>query len=171
MSTDHDRLFRMEGRMTELVTVGLFGEGLRMYNSFEGRIVAGEPSGATVRGVDVFTVRPDGVGIVDGRELVTAGDRHLTADLTGYSHPPAGMVMPPLEVLLDPGFCWPDVPFTLEVAAVYRTAAPEFAELGRIPVAHLGWVNLATRELVIEGFRVRSPDRTGQLAVAGAGPS
>jgi hypothetical protein len=30
MSTDRDRLFRMEGRMTELVTVGLFGEGLRM---------------------------------------------------------------------------------------------------------------------------------------------
>ena len=120
MSTDHHRLFRMEGRMTELVTVGLFGEGLRMYNSFEGRIVAGEPAGTTVRGVDVFTIRPDGVGIVDGRELVTTDDGHLTADLTGYSHPPAGLVMPPLEVILDPGFCWPDVDFTLEVAAIYR---------------------------------------------------
>jgi hypothetical protein len=167
MSTDHHRLFRMEGRLTELVTVGLFGEGLRMYNSFEGRIVAGEPAGATVRGVDVFTIRPDGVGIVDGRELVTAGDRHLTADLTGYSHPPAGLTMPPLEVLLDPGFCWPDVDFTLEVSAIYRTTAPEFAELGRIPVAHRGRVNMATRELVIEGFRFRASPRAGQLAGVG----
>ena len=164
MFTDHDRLFRMEGRMTELVTVGLFGEGLRMYNSFEGRIVAGEPAGASVRGVDVFTIRPDGVGIVDGRELVTAGDQYLTADLTGYSHPPAGLEMPPLEVLLDPGFCWPDVDFTLEVAAIYRTTAPQFAELGRIPVAHFGRVNMATRELVIEGFRLPAPDRAGRLA-------
>jgi len=161
MFTDHDRLFRMEGRMTELVTVGLFAEGLRMYNSFDGRIVAGELDGATVRGIDMFTIRPDGIGVVDGRELVTVGDRHLTADLTGYSHPPAGMAMPPLEVLLDPGFCWPDVDFTLEVAAVYRTAAPEFAEIGRIPVAHLGRVNMATRELVIEGFRLPAPDRAG----------
>jgi hypothetical protein len=96
---------------------------------------------------------------------VTAGDRYLTADLTGYSHPPGGLTMPPLEVLLDPGFCWPDVDFTLEVSAIYRTSAPELAELGRIPVVHLGRVNLATRELVIEGSRLPSRDRAELVGV------
>jgi hypothetical protein len=52
MSADrHDaRLFRMEGELTELVTVGLLPEGVRMHNTFEGTIVAGEPSDARVRG-------------------------------------------------------------------------------------------------------------------------
>ena len=31
------------------------------------------------------------------------------------------------------------------------------------PVAHLGRVNLATRELVIEGFRLSASARAGQL--------
>ena len=61
-STPDARLFRMEGRMTELVTVGLLPEGLRMHNSFEGTIVAGELAGARVSGIDEFVIRPDGVG-------------------------------------------------------------------------------------------------------------
>ena len=75
----HDaRLFRMEGRLTELVTVGLLPEGIRMHNTFAGTIVAGEPAGALVRGVDEFVIRPDGTGVVDAREVVISEAGTLT---------------------------------------------------------------------------------------------
>ena len=151
--TRRARLFRMEGQLTELVTVGLVDEGLQMHNTFEGRIVAGEPAGALVRGIDEFVIRPDGIGVVDAREVVTADGGALTATVLGYAHPPAGMPMPPLEVFLDPAFEWPDVRFSIECGAVYRPGTPAFEELGRTAVVHLGWVNMATRELVIEGYR------------------
>lgn len=162
-----DRLFRMEGALTELVTVGLFGEGIRMRNTFEGTIVSGEPAGGQVRGVDEFVVRPDGVGLVDAREVITSSAGTLTASVFGYGRPPEGMTMPPLEVLLDPAFVWPDVRFTIECGAVYRTTSPRLAELGRTAVVHLGWVNMGTRELVIEGFRGRdlAPRRAGDRLV------
>lgn len=164
MSGNHDtQLFRMEGRLTELVTVGLFADGIHMHNTFEGTIVSGDLAGARVRGIDEFRIRHDGTGVIDARELVTADGRHLTAQVHGYAYPPAGMQLPPLEVLLDPGFAWPDVPFALECSAIYATAAPELAELGRTVVAHLGRVNMATRELIIEGHRTGSlrPDPVG----------
>jgi hypothetical protein len=44
---------------------------------------------------------------------------------------------------------------------------PAFAELGRTAVVHIGWVNMGTRELVIEGFRagdLAPRRRTDQLA-------
>jgi hypothetical protein len=153
------RLFRMEGRLTELVTVGLFGEGVRMRNTFEGTIVSGRPAGALVRGVDEFVIRPDGVGVVDAREVLTSAEGALVADVFGYAHPPAGLQMPPLEVFVDPAFVWPDVTFTIECGAVYRTAAPALAELGRTAVVHLGTVNMATRSLVIEGYRAAAVAR------------
>ena len=156
--SEHDntagaRLFRMEGRMTELVTVGLLPEGVRMHNSFEGTLVAGEPAGALVRGIDEFVIRPDGVGVVDAREVVTSASGNLYAEVSGYGRPPDGLAMPPLEVFLDPGFVWPDVRFAIECGAVYRTAAPALAELNATAVVHLGYVNMHTRELVIEGYR------------------
>jgi hypothetical protein len=159
----------MEGRLTELVTVGLVDEGLRMHNSFEGRIVAGEPAGGLVRGIDEFLIRPDGIGVIDAREVVTAGTGSLTASVLGYAHPPAGMPMPPLGVFLDPGFAWPDVRFTIECGAIYRAGTTAFDELGRTAVVHLGWVNMATRELVIEGYRgsaLAEPTRADEAAGA-----
>ncbi|MGY1712198.1 hypothetical protein ACI8AC_22085 [Geodermatophilus sp. SYSU D00758] len=159
------RLFRMEGRLTELVTVGLVDEGLRMHNTFEGRIVAGEPAGGLVHGVDEFLIRPDGVGVVDAREVVVADAGSLTATVLGYAHPPAGMPMPPLEVFLDPAFRWPDVRFAIECGAVYRAGTTAFDELGRTAVVHLGWVDMATRELVVEGYRgsaLTEPDRADE---------
>lgn len=159
MSTDYTptepgaRLFRMEGRLTDLHIVGVLPEGLRMHNDFEGTIVVGEPAGALVRGIDEFVIRPDGVGVVDAREVVTSSVGSLAADVFGYAHPPEGMQMPPLDVLLDPGFTWPDVRFTIQCGAIYHASAPELAELDRTVVVHIGWVNMATRELVIEGYR------------------
>jgi hypothetical protein len=167
MSDPTARLFRMEGRLTELVTVGLLPEGVRMHNSFEGTIVAGEPEGALVRGIDEFVIRPDGVGVVDAREVVTSAAGALYADVVGYGLPPAGLEMPPLEVFLNPSFQWPDVRFTIECGAVYRTSAPKLTEMNRTVVVHLGWVNMATRELVIEGYRASAlaPIRTEDLVV------
>jgi hypothetical protein len=77
----------VEGSLTELVTVGLSDEGLRMHNRFEGRIVSGQPAGGQVRGADEFLIRPDGVGVVDAREVITADAGSLTAAVHGYAHP------------------------------------------------------------------------------------
>ncbi|OLT06127.1 hypothetical protein BJF90_18325 [Pseudonocardia sp. CNS-004] len=159
----------MEGTLTELVTVGLLPEGLRMHNSFEGTIVAGEPAGALVRGVDAFVIRPDGIGVVDAREVVTSSAGTLYADVLGHAHPPNGMPMPPLEVFLDPAFSWPDVRFRIECAAIYRTSSPGLGELGRTVVVHHGWVNMATRELVIEGYRASALISAPTPARAGVG--
>jgi hypothetical protein len=146
------RLFRVEGCLTELITMGLFAEGLRMQRSFEGRIVSGQPAGALVCGVEEFIIRPDGTGVIDARQVISADDGPLTATVLGYSHPPAGLRMPPLEALLEPGFRWPDLACSIECAAIYHSTSPAFAGLGRTVVACLGQVNMATRELVIDGY-------------------
>ncbi|MCV2490796.1 DUF3237 domain-containing protein [Geodermatophilus sp. YIM 151500] len=162
------RIFRMEGRLTELVVVGLLPEGVRMHNTFEGTIVDGEPAGGHVRGIDEFVIRPDGVGAIDAREVLSATAGTAYADVLGYAHPPAGMPPPPLEVFLDPAFRWPDARFAIECGATYRSAAPGLGELARTAVVHLGWVNMATRELVIEGYRASAlrPDSRSAAAAA-----
>ena len=79
------RLFRVEGRLTELITIGLFPEGLRMQRSFEGRIVAGQPAGALVCGVEEFIIRPDGTGVIDARQVISANAGPSGGDQEGVA--------------------------------------------------------------------------------------
>ncbi|WP_046470797.1 hypothetical protein [Allosalinactinospora lopnorensis] len=125
-----------------------------MVNSFEGRIVTGEPAGARVIGTDHFTVRPDGVGTIEARELVSTDRYQTSAEVYGYATPPAGLQLPSLDVLLDPDFTWPDAWFTIDAFALYRTAAPGLVGLNRTAVSHRGRVNMGTGELLIEGRAV-----------------
>jgi hypothetical protein len=151
-----DILYRMEAQLTGSVPVGVLPEGLRVDNSFEGVITEGAFAGAEVRGIDYYLIRPDGVGVVDAREVILTGQHAIGAIARGYVIPPAGMPLPPLEMLLSPDFEWPDVPFDIHVFQTFSTAAPDLAHLNRTIVSHLGGVNYATRKLVVDA-RVLEP--------------
>jgi hypothetical protein len=162
-----DLLYRFEGRFTEMIPVGPVPGGFRMHNSFTGSITAGELTGATVDGVDYFRIRSDGVGIVDGRELVTFDGDRIAVRITGYILPPPGMPQPSPEQLLDPDFAWPDEPFTIGVTATFETAAPELAHLNGTIVSHTGEANMARGTLLVEARPIAGP--RGSRSATGGG--
>lgn len=148
----NERLYRFEGRFTQIIPVGPTADGLRMDSHFGGTIVSGELAGATVTGVDYFRVRADGVGVVDGHEVVEHEGRTIAVRIRGLIVPPAGLPAPSPEQLADPNFSFPDVDFGIQVFATFETAAPELAHLNRTTVVHLGTVNMNTLELIIDAY-------------------
>ena len=58
--------------------------------------------------------------------------------------------MPPLEVLLEPDFVFPDLPFPIQGSSTFRAGTAEFAWLNGVVARVDGWANLATGALVIE---------------------
>ena len=161
---DADLLYRFEGRFTEMIAVGPVPEGFRMHNSFAGSITAGELTGATVDGVDYFRIRSDGMGIVDGHELVTFHGDRIAVRITGYILPPPGMPQPSPEQLMDPDFAWPDAPFRIGVVATFETAAPELAHLNGTIVSHTGEANMARGTLLIEARPIARPQDSPEAA-------
>lgn len=152
MSTHHhdDLFYRLEGQMQDMVFIGPVTEGIRMNGHFAGRLTHGELAGATFTLVDYFRLRPDGVGVVDAREVVEFEGQRVSVTVTGYVLPPHGLPVPTLTELTAPGFAFPDVPFAIEAAATFQTGAPALSHLNRTVVGHTGSVNLGTGELVVE---------------------
>lgn len=142
-------LYRFEARL-DFNVVGLVAEGLQMSNSFEGRATEGSFEGARVWGIDPFLLRRDGVGIIDVPKTISGDGYHVYEHVRAYSFPPAGMEMPPLEALLDPGFEWPDVAFPIRGSSTFRAGAPEYRWLNRVVARVDGSANMATGELIIE---------------------
>lgn len=154
MNAQHDILYRFEAHLA-LNPVGITAEGLRMANTFDGRVTGGALmdgplAGARVWGVDHFILRRDGVGIVDAQKTLSAGDVHLVEHVRGYATPPAGVELPPLEALLEPGFEWPDLHFPIHGFSQFRVAHPELDHLNRAHAEIQGWVNLSNGALAVE---------------------
>ena len=145
-----DLVYRFEGNLGELYPVGLFAEGLRFHNQFEGRVVAGPCEGARIFGLDQFMLRPDGVGVIVAPEIIDTGDERVSVDVRGYVVPPAGMQVPPLEVIASPGFEFPPVDFRVVGGATIRTVAPRLAALNSVVAALEGTVNMGTGRLEVE---------------------
>ncbi|MFA9431963.1 DUF3237 family protein [Egicoccus sp. AB-alg2] len=145
-------VYRFEGKLTHSAPIGPVTDGVRADNRFEGTITEGLLRGAHVDGIDHFRVRYDGVGIVDAYEVVTLGADSVGVRVQGYVLPPAGMPVPSKEDLSSPDFAWPDVPFRIECFATFETASPAHAHLNRTTVVHVGSVNLATGQLVVEAY-------------------
>lgn len=143
-------LYRFEGRLTEMHIVGLFPEGLRFANTFEGTVTDGPLVGARVWGVDHFLVRPDGVGVIDAPETFSRGDLHVVGQVRGYVLPPEGAPAPSLDAMLDPEFAWPDVPFRLQGSVLFRAARPELEWMNRTVAVITGDVTMSTGRLVVE---------------------
>lgn len=154
---DGELVYRFEGRLGGLNPVGIFPEGIRYHNTFEGRVVAGPLAGGRISGIDPFLLRPDGVGVITAPEVIELDDRRLALDVVGYVVPPDGAPAPPLEAVLSPDFPWPDVPFRVTGSAVARTTDPELVHLNSSTIVIEGTIVMATGELVVEARTVPRP--------------
>lgn len=153
-------VYRFTGRLGALNPVGLFDDGIRFHNHFEGRIVDGPFAGGRISGPDFFLLRPDGVGEIRAPELIELGDVRVSLDVRGYVVPPAGAPTPPLEAVLAPGFEFPDVPFRVTGSALAATTSAEHAHLDRSTLVVEGTVNMATGELDVTARLVDPPSPT-----------
>ena len=140
-------LYRFQGQLADLYRVGIFAEGLRYHNDFEGTIIEGPFTGGRLFGLDQFMVRPDGVGVIIAHEIVEHDDVKVWIDLRGYVVPPEDAPSIPLEALLDPTFVFPDADFRVTGAAMARTDSAEWAHLNRSTVVVEGTANLGTGAL------------------------
>jgi hypothetical protein len=140
-------VYRFQGELGPLNPVGLFADGIRFHNQFEGRIVDGPFAGGRISGPDFFVLRHDGVGEIHAPELIEFGAHRVALDVRGYVVPPAGMTMPPLAVLLEPGFEFPDVAFRVTGSALAATTSPNFAHLNGTTIVIEGEVNMGTGAL------------------------
>jgi len=142
-------LYRFEAHL-DVVPIGLVPDGIRMANTFEGRVTHGLMEGARVWGIDHLLLRADGVAVLDAQKTLSQGATHVHEHLRGYGLPPDGMAMPPLEALLDPTFKWPDVLFPILGSSTFAAAAPDVQFLNRAIARVDGWFSFATGRLAVE---------------------
>ena len=153
-------VYRFRGQLGPLNPVGIFDDGIRFHNVFEGEIVDGPFTGGRISGPDFFLLRPDGVGEIHAPELIEFGDVRVAVDVRGYVTPPPGAPAPPLDAVLTPGFEFPDVPFRVTGSALAATTAPEHAHLNRATIVVEGTVNMGTGELDVTARLVEPPGHT-----------
>ena len=150
-------VYRFQGELGPLNPVGLFHDGIRFHNTFEGRIVDGPFTGGRISGPDFFVLRPDGIGEIHAPELIESGSHRVALDVRGYVTPPVGAPVPPLAALLEPGFEFPDVPFRVTGSALAATTSPEYAYLNGTTIVVEGHVNMATGQLDVTARAVAPP--------------
>lgn len=143
-------IYRFEAKLAEMYPIGIFPEGIRFHNDFDGTIVAGPFTCGRIFGLDQFMLRRDGVGVIVAPEVIDTGDTRVSLEVRGYVVPPDGLEMPPLEAMADPGFEFPDLDFRVVGSALIRTADPRYEKLNRTVAVLEGTVNLATGRLVVE---------------------
>ncbi len=109
---------------------------------------------ARIWGIDHFLIRPDGIGVIDTPETLSRDGLHVLGHARGYVLRPEGAPAPVLEAMLEPGFRWPDVPFQIQGAVMFRTAHPELEWMNRTVAVIRGHVTMSTGRLVIEARAV-----------------
>lgn len=143
-------LYRFDGTFDDIVPIGPVADGFRLEGHFGGTLTAGELRGARLTGVDHFRIRHDGVGVVRAHEVVTLGEAVVAVELHGLLLPPPGIEPPTPAAIVEPGFSWPDRPYSIHVSATFETAVPDLAHLNRTVVAHTGRVDFATGSLHVD---------------------
>jgi hypothetical protein len=152
-----DTVYRFEGQLGSLNPIGLFDEGIRFFNQFDGRLVDGPFAGGRISGPDFFVLRHDGVGEIHAPELIEFDDHRVVLDVRGYVVPPAGLTMPPLTALLEPNFEFPDVAFRITASALASTTSPEFVYLNGVTIVVEGEVNMGTGAMDVTARVVDRP--------------
>lgn len=152
-----DVVYRFQGQLGELNPVGLFDNGIRFFNQFEGQIVDGPFAGGRISGPDFFVLRPSGVGEIHAPELIEFEQHRVTLDVRGYLVGPDGFEIPPLEVLLTPGFEFPDMAFRVTASALAATTSPEFTHLNAAVIVVEGEVNMGTGAMDVTARIVDRP--------------
>ena len=151
--------YAFRASLTNSAPVGLTPAGLRLDVQFAGRITEGPLTGCTIEGIDYLLLRPDGVGVIDARELVSDGSRVIAAvRAEGYVVPP--FPVPELSVLADPGFAWPDVELPLHGAHFWETSDERLPGAPGTVYGFSGWVNVATGALEVSAHSLAVADRS-----------
>lgn len=143
-------IYRFEARLGDLYPVGVYPDGLRFHNQFEGTITDGPFAGGRIFGLDEFTLRPDGVGVVDAPEIIETADARLRVRVRGYVVPPADMEFPGLEVVTSPDFQFPDVDFRFTGAAFIDAVDERYRRFNAVVGVLEGTVNMATGTIKVE---------------------
>jgi Protein of unknown function (DUF3237) len=143
-------IYRFEARLGDLYPVGVYRDGLRFHNSFEGTITDGLFAGGRIFGLDEFTLRPDGVGVVDAPEIIETTDARLQVRVRGYVVPPTDMQFPGLEVVTSPGFQFPDIDFRFTGAAFIEAVDERYQRFNSVVGVLEGTVNMASGAIKVE---------------------
>ena len=131
-----ETVLRFEARVPEIVPGGLVPDGIRLDAHFRESITSGPLMGGTVRGIDDVLIGLDAVLVLDVRDLITAQTGgHIAVRDYWYGTPPAGIQLPPPEVLLRPDVAWPDLAIPLHGVALCQTGATELTWLNRTALA------------------------------------
>ena len=131
----------LEATISGMVPIGVVPEGLRLDVGVEGTIPEGPLAGGRVTGTDYLLIRPDGVGVLDVREVVhLPGGTTVSLTVMGYLTPP--FPMPPLDQI-GPDTEWPDADTPIHGAVTMRTGDPSLAVLNRTVYGMTGAVNVA----------------------------
>ena len=140
--------YAFQAQLTRLSPVGVVAEGLRIDVGFAGTMTAGPWAGSAIEGIDYLLIRPDGVAVIDARELVS-GERGPVAAVhaEGYIVPP--FPMPSLGELLDPSFTWPDVDLPLHGSARVQASGSESTAASRTVFGFSGSVNMSRGSLTV----------------------
>lgn len=145
--------YGFQAQVNRIAPIGLVPEGLRIDVGFAGTVTEGPLAGAAIEGIDHLLIRPDGVAVIDARELVTGADGTTALGrMDGYVVPP--FEMPELPALLDPSFSWPDVDLPLHGAALWQSAVPALEAVNRSVYALTGTVNMARGSLVVHARQI-----------------
>jgi hypothetical protein len=147
-------VYRFQGVLGAPNPVGVFADGIRFHNHFEGHVIDGPFAGARISGPDYFVLRPDGIGEIHAPELIELGDVRVALDVRGYVVPPPGAPVPPLDAVVRPGFEFPDVPFRVTGSAFAATTAPGYEHLNGTTIVIEGTVNMATGDLDVTARQV-----------------
>lgn len=140
--------YSFQAQLTRISPVGLTPDGLRIDLGFAGTVTAGPWTGCAIEGIDYLCIRPDGIAVIDARELVS-GEQGVMGALNaeGYVVPP--FEMPPLPALLDPAFTWPDVELPLHGSARIQTAQSASEAANHTVFAFTGSVNMSQGALTV----------------------
>lgn len=147
-------VYRFVGLLGQPYPVGLFDDGIRFHNEFEGRVVDGPFAGGRIFGLDQFLLRPDGVGVIIAPEVIDDGTTRVALEVRGYLVPPEGVPAPPLTALFEPGFAFPDAEFRVTGSATIATSDPAYAALNRTTAIVEGTVNMGTRAMDVSAYAV-----------------
>lgn len=160
--------YSFQAQLTRISPVGLTPEGLRIDVGFAGTVTAGAWAGCVIEGTDYLYIRPDGIGVIDARELIS-GEQGVRAAVhaEGYIVPP--FEMPPLPALLDPAFAWPDVELPLHGSARVQTAVPESGPANHTVFGFTGSVNMSRGALTVAAHAITPRQAAEPDGGAGAG--
>lgn len=160
-------LYRFDA-VLEIRPVGIVPEGLRLVVSFDGRISEGMLAGGRAWGIDHLLIRRDGVGVIDAHKTLSLGNVNVYEHVQAYCLPPEDLALPPLEVLLEPGFAWPERMFVVHGFSMFRAAHPELAFLNQAVGTIQGEASFAKRQVGLE-IRLASPAKGSASAAELAG--